>query len=467
MKISLNHLALPFAGLAATQPALSEEPAKRPNMVLFIADDLTYFDIGCYGGQAKTPNIDRLAEEGIRFNMCYQAVAVSAPTRHNIYTGLYPVTSGAYPQAGFVKEGTKSVAHYLSDLGYRVALIGKRHIQPLSAFPFEYLDDGDTPLIDWNKVDAFIKDCGNQPFLLVAASKEPHYEWDRGDTTMYKPDRLILPPNWIDTRETREFYKRYLAETTFLDGEVGELDAVIRKNRITDNTALMFISEQGSSFPYSKWTCYEAGVHAGFVVRWPGVAKPGSTTDALVEYTDFVPTFIEMAGGTPSKVLQGSSILDVIKGGDGGKEYAFSMQTTRGEPWGGDHFGVRCVRDERYTYIINFSPDALFENHLTRYGDGFFNSWREAAWHDPAADKIFLGYITRPAVELYDRSSDPFEMNNLAGKPDYAEIENRLSVALENWMKECGDEGQKTEMEALEHTFKYYLQLHPEENKNR
>ena len=111
--------------------------ADQPNIVFIIADDLTFTDISSYGGQnVDTPHIDSIGEEGMRFTRCFQASAMCSPTRHNIYTGLYPVKSGAYPNATLAYDGTKSVAHYLGDAGYRVALTGKRHIWPPEVFPF-------------------------------------------------------------------------------------------------------------------------------------------------------------------------------------------------------------------------------------------------------------------------------------------------------------------------------------------
>ena len=106
----------------------------KPNLLFIIADDCTFRDIGCYGGQAKTPNIDRLATQGMQFSHCFQAAPMCSPTRHNLYTGLYPVKSGAYPNHTFVDQGTKSIAHYLKEIGYRVALSGKTHIKPREAF---------------------------------------------------------------------------------------------------------------------------------------------------------------------------------------------------------------------------------------------------------------------------------------------------------------------------------------------
>ncbi|HAT59489.1 MAG TPA: sulfatase atsG, partial [Opitutae bacterium] len=123
----------------------------KPNFVFIIADDLTYRDIGCYGGQAHTPHIDHLATEGMKFERCFQAASMCSPTRHNIYTGLYPFNSGAYPNHTFANLGTKSVVHYLGDLGYRVALSGKVHVAPKEVFPFEYSGVKNNP--DMNAID--------------------------------------------------------------------------------------------------------------------------------------------------------------------------------------------------------------------------------------------------------------------------------------------------------------------------
>ena len=432
----------------------SVKAADKPNIVLFIADDLTYWDINCYGGQAITPNLNKLASEGMKFNNFYQAVAVCAPTRMNLYTGIYPVKSGAYPQGSFVKEGIKSLPHYLKELGYKAALHGKRHINPLSSFPFEYLDTGKGTL-EFSPVDKYLEENKKNPFMLVVGSHETHYRWEQGDTTQYNPDELILPANWIDTKETRHYYQKYLAETTYLDGEVGTVIDLLKKHKLYDNTIFIFTSEQGSSFPFSKWNCYEAGVHTAFIVRWPGKVEAGSESNVISDYTNVVPTIIDILGGEIPEELDGRSFKNTLFGDENQvNEYTFSMQTTRGEPWGGDHFAIRCVRDERYTYIWNIHPYMQPEHHLTRYGDGFFNSWRNKAWKDKEANKLFLAYIKRPEYELYDRQNDPLEMNNLAGKPEMQDIELRLHGELHKWMKYCGDKGHDTEMEAYEHQYK-------------
>ncbi|HYW79328.1 MAG TPA: sulfatase, partial [Thermoguttaceae bacterium] len=255
--------------------ASGEERTTRPNFLFVIADDCTFRDIGCYGGQAHTPNIDRLASEGMRFTRCFQAAPMCSPTRHNIYTGLYPVKSGAYPNHTFAKPGTRSVVHYLEPLGYRVALSGKRHIGTREVFPFEFLGSGNNP--DIGAIDTFLSECREKatPFCLFACSNEPHSPWNKGDASRYDPAKVKLPPYFVDTPTTRDDMSRYLAEITYYDGQVGECLDLLEKHDLAENTLVIVVSEQGSSFPFGKWTCYDTGLQSAMIVRWPGKVAPG------------------------------------------------------------------------------------------------------------------------------------------------------------------------------------------------
>ena len=121
---------------------------KAPNVLFFLADDCSYPDLELYGGPAKTPNLNKLAKGGMTFNRCYQAASMCSPTRHCLYTGLYPVRSGAYPNHARAYENVRSIPHYLSESGYRVALAGKTHIEPKTVFPFEYLKEFADPITE-------------------------------------------------------------------------------------------------------------------------------------------------------------------------------------------------------------------------------------------------------------------------------------------------------------------------------
>ena len=439
----------------ACSPA--EEIEAKPNIVFMLADDCSYYDLGAYGSKnAITPNIDQLAKDGMKFNKCYQSAPMCSPTRHNIYTGLYPVKTGAYPNHTMVKEGTLSVVQYLQPLGYRVALAGKRHIQPESIFDFEYLTKGNE-VDKYPEIDAFVKDATSkeEPFCLFFCSKEPHTPWDKGDETKFPPDQLTLPPFFVDTEETRENFSRYLAEINYLDWQVGQVLEIIEKNGLKENTLVIFASEQGNSFPFAKWTCYDVGVRSALIARWPGEIQPNSIFNSIIEYTDLLPTFIEVAGGTPSDVLDGKSLLNALHGDrQTHKEYAYSLQTTRGINNGSEHYGIRSVVNDRFRYILNLTPEATFKNNITEK-ETWWNGWEEAAKTDEFAAAMVTKYQHRPAHELYDVVADPYNMNNLADDPQYQETMEQLHAKLETWMKSCGDLGQETEMEALQHMPKW------------
>ncbi len=423
----------------------------RPNFLFIIADDCTFRDLGCYGGQAHTPNIDRLATEGMLFNQCFQAAPMCSPTRHNIYTGLYPVKSGAYPNHTFAIDGTRSVVQYLKPLGYRVALSGKRHIAPESIFSFETSADKNNP--DMAAIDKLLGECGRDetPFCLFACSNEPHSPWNKGDASRYEPASLKLPPYFVDTPETRSNLSKYLAEITYYDGQVGQCLELLEKHGLTDNTLVIVVSEQGSGMPFAKWTCYDTGLQSACIARWPGKIKPGSVSAALIEYIDVLPTFVAAAGATPDPVLQGKSLLPVLFGqSDHHKDYVFGEMTTRGIINGSPHFGIRSVRSAKYKYIINFTPETKFTNACSK--SAFFQSWVRKAEQgdDDAADKV-RRYHRRPAEELYAITKDVYEWNNLASDPQYAKVKAELKKQLTSWMTEQGDLGQTTELAAFEH----------------
>ena len=449
MKTS-NYLALSLVGLSACTQV---EIKPKPNIVLIIADDLTFRDLGCYGSKdAVSPNIDRLAAEGLQFNQFFQSSSVSSPTRMSLLTGIYPVRLGAFPNHSFIYDGFTTLPQYLKDAGYRVAMQGKRHFNPVEAFPFEYLSGGNAD-ININRIEPFIAEVAEsqEPFFLYIASNDPHSPWNRGECSLFEANTLTLPPYLVDTEETREAYVRYLAEVQKLDEDIGKIDELLKKYGLDENTIFIFTGEQGHSFPFAKWTCYDAGIQTAFIMRWNGVIKPGTVTKALCEYTDVVPTLLEIAGAQIPDDLDGRSFLDVIKGKtDTFKEYIFAQHTSRGIIQGPEYYGTRAVRSDKYSYIINFTPEAIFENVITSDRDVVWQSWLEKAKTDEFAQQQVYRFQNRPAEEFYDIVNDPFQMNNMIDDPRYAEEIKTLSAKLKEWMHQQGDEGQATEMRALE-----------------
>jgi uncharacterized sulfatase len=438
----------------------SSSNEKKPNFLFILADDCSKTDLGCYGSKdSNTPVIDQLSKEGMTFERCYQAAPMCSPTRHNLYTGLYPVKTGAYPNHAYAMPTTKSVPHYLVPLGYRVGLSGKGHISTAKEFPFEKVGKSQDIDNNFTEIEAFLLENSKNktPFALFVCSKEPHSPWNKGDATQFDANKLTLPPYFVDTKETRTTFCNYLAEVNYLDGQVKKVLDLLRKNKLYDNTVVVFASEQGNSFPFAKWTCYEIGVASGLIVRYPKMIKAGTTSHAIVEYNDILPTFIDLAGGTVPEMLDGESLLPLFKGEKKElKEYAYSLQTTRGIIKGSEYYGIRSVVNDTYRYIWNLTPEADFLNLINNSEkEKYYLTWKEAAKTDENAATLVKRYMTRPKEELYNVIEDPNCLNNLADNPDYLKEKELLRQKLLAWMNDCGDKGKETEMEALKHQVKY------------
>lgn len=433
------------------------EQNQRPNLLFVIADDCTHLDLGCYGGQAHTPNIDRLAEQGLRFTRCFQTTAMCSPTRHTLYTGLYPVKSGAWTNHTFVYPDVRSIAHDLKPLGYRVALSGKTHINPPSAFPFEYSalpkkNQSRESVIDFQAVEKLFSDskAAGTRFALFACSNEPHGPYTKGKEYRKRYDlaTLKLRPNFVDTPATRIEYRNYLAEITFFDAEVGRLLKLLKRHGHADNTLVVVVSEQGSAFPGGKWTCYDKGLQSAMIARLPGKIAANRTTAAMVEYVDLVPTFVEVAGGQPREELDGRSFLPVLSGEtDQHKSVVYGVQTSRGIFNGPPHYAIRSIRNDRFKLVLNLSHEQTFQNYVVKHP--FFLEWKQkAATGDARAAARVKAHSTRPAIEFYDVLNDPLEMHNLAEATEHADTIQQLRDQLQDWMKSQGDRGLETELEA-------------------
>ncbi|MEM9015478.1 MAG: sulfatase [Verrucomicrobiota bacterium] len=420
--------------------------AKPPNVLLILADDLSWFDIGCYGNKVvRTPNIDKLASDGMKFSNAFTATAMCAPTRQQLYTGLFPVRNGAMANHSQVKPGTKSMVHHLGSLGYDVHLYGKTHFGPTDSFPFKI-------------TEKLILPTGPDPFCLVVATKMPHQPWPKNET--YDPENLTLPPYLIDNPETRLAMARYYTEVTQLDGVVGDLLSQLEANGQADNTVVIFTSEQGSAFFGGKWTCYDRGLKTALIVRWPGEVAPGSESDALVQYVDVVPTLVELAGGDPATVdtgrsgapgggngFDGKSFLEILRGQrEEHHPYVYGVHTMQGA-WVGGPFPIRSIRDDRYKFIWNLMPERPFANFLMVQDKlNCWKSWVRDAAADPAAAEIVERWVKRPEFEFYDTENDPFELVNLADDPSHSDRIEGMKTTLEAWMKQQGDKGIETEL---------------------
>lgn len=439
----------------------------KPNIVLIMADDLTFNDIEPYGSkQVRTPNLTALAKAGMCFDNMFTSSSVCVPTRQQLLTGVYPVRNGAHPNHSVVFEGTRSVAHHLQDQGYITALIGKTHYGPQASFPFQYLggrndDNGEGKDIELEKAAAFVNQQKDKPYFLIITSNQPHEPHNRGNSSAYPPGKIKLNPGFVDTEETRKNLSKYYAEITYLDSCVGVVMNIIKKSGRIKNTVIIFLTEQGSSMPFAKWTLYDAGLKAGCIIKYPGRVKRGSRNKALIQYVDIVPTLIDLAGGDPTKINTGVKDANGFTGFDGRsfknvllykenelREVVFGVQTTRGIINGSESYPIRSARNKKYLYIHNLQPENTFQNIIQKAP--LFESWMAK---DSARANF---YMHRPEEELYDVIKDPYQLNNLAADISLTVEKEKLKTLLASFMKQQGDKGILTEMDAKNRQPKKY-----------
>jgi arylsulfatase A-like enzyme len=426
-----------------------------PNIVVFIADDLAVQDTSPYGSDvARTPNLDRLASESLLFTRAFAASPTCSPSRSALYTGRMPFNNGAHANHTGVKDGTQSIVQYLRPLGYRVAIAGKLHVGPETAFPFERIEGTNTPEpghvddgvlwtdLDLEPVDRWFSALpDDRRFALIVADHSPHVIWP--ETPTYESNDVNVYPRHIDTPEYRKFRTRYFTDVTKMDRNVGLLMEQLDRHGLADNTIFVFVADQGPQWPFGKWGLYDYGIQTPLIVRWPGKLKEtGRKTDAMVSLVDLLPTIIEAAGGTTPGGLDGESFLPVLLGErDRGRNEVFATHTGDGEM---NRAPMRMLRTERYKYILNLAPEITYTTHMDKAkgpisGAGYWDSWRERSFRDSFAASVLWRYHNRPAEELYDIQEDPNETINLAGDPSFQNLIEEFRGRMSRWRKQQGD----------------------------
>lgn len=433
---------LPAVGIAAGMAQ------QKPNILVIVADDMARCELGCYGGQnLATPNIDRVASEGMLMTNNFASMAMSVPIRASLYTGLYPARHGSYQNHKATYPKTKSVTHYLSDLGYRVGRAGKDHpINQPKVYGFEKIPGfvvgctvshpaKSTP----EGILEFMQRSKEEPFCLFVCSINSHMPWDAGDASEFDPSKLVLPPNCVDNTKTRNDFCNYLAEIRLFDDEVGMVMNALKESGADENTIVIVLSEQGPQMPFGKWTCYRYGQSSAMIVRYPGKVQAGTRSDALVQYEDILPTLIDLAGGHVEG-LDGISQLDVFLGKETDKrQWVYGMHNNNPE---GPVYPIRSIQDKRYKLIENLTPDsAYYEKHMMNEGNNMWQSWITTGKSNDYAQWLVDRFVKRPAIEFYDHETDPWELNNLANDPQYKERIEIMDRELHRWMEEQGDRG--------------------------
>jgi N-sulfoglucosamine sulfohydrolase len=439
-------------GLAATPAS-----AARPNILWLVAEDLGS-ELGCYGTtQVWTPNLDRLAAEGVRFTRAYTTAPVCSASRSAFMTGMYQTTIGAHNHRshrddGYVlPAGVRVIPDRMRDAGYFTANVRQ--------FPasFGFAGTGKT---DWNfahEGDPFEggrwSDLeGHQPFFAQVNFQESHRPFHapkRAD-----PTQVVIPPYYPDHPVTRQDWAAYLDATTELDRKVGLILRQLEADGLADHTVVVFMGDHGQCHVRGKQFCYEEGLHIPLIVQWPAGAgapasfKPGTVDDRLIEAIDLAPTFLAIAGVAKPAGMQGRVVLGDQT--EPPRRYAFGARDRCDETV----FRFRTVRDDRYRYIRNFTPERPFLQ-ANDYKERSYPVWNllkelDAQGKLTPVQKV-LTAPTMPPEELYDLSADPHEIHNLAtsGAPEHRSTLERLRGVLERWIEETNDQGRIFEPAAV------------------
>ena len=449
---ALSPLAL--ALLAHGRGLFAAEP-KRPNIILFMSDDHDLRDLGCMGNEGiVTPNLDRFAGEGAICTRAYTPSAVCMPSRAMMLTGLYPHTSGVY-RFGPVRPGTRTLPAMLKEAGYVTGLIGKAHIAPKELYPFDYVwtkekkgNWGGAPSREpkpfGEHMSAFLKQAGDKPFFGYINSADPHRPWPNvgrplrrrimGKPSPHDPAKVEVPGFLPDLRETRLDLVCYYDAVYRMDACFSAVMTELVKAGKADNTLVIFMGDNGVALPFAKTNLYDAGVHMPFLVRWPGVVKPGSRIDAMLSFMDITPTCLEAAGVKVPASIQGKSFLPVLRGARKTQhDWLFLSHT--------DHvvssYPCRSIITDKYQYIYNLSPQMKFRN--VAFGTRTWKAMVKLAETDPKmAERVKL-FSKRPREELFDLKNDPWELANLARKPEHAKVQKEFYERMRAKMQEIRD----------------------------
>ena len=425
------------------------EAADRPN-VLWITCEDTSPNLGCYGDDfAVTPNLDRLAEEGVRYTRAFSVCGVCAVGRSSLITGMYPTSIGSHHMRcrTVLPEHIKCFSELLRNEGYYCTNNVK------TDYNF------DLPKTAWDECSKkahWRKRKGNQPFFAVFNFTESHESQIRCSEKVYEermsqlppssrhdPTKVTVPPFHPDTPEVRKDWARYYDMVSFMDFRAGQILEQLKEDGLTDNTVVFFYGDHGAGMPRCKKWIYDGGTQVPLIVRFPqkykdwSPGKPGGATDRLVSFVDFAPTVLSLTGVEIPGYIQGRAFL-----GDRAappRDYIYLMRNRMAERYE----VVRGVRDKRYLYIRNYMPHLTYSQHISyTYQMPTMQAWdklyREGKLTGPPA---LWFRPSKPLEELFDTAADPHQIHNLADDPKHRPVLERLRAEHLKWVAETRDVG--------------------------
>lgn len=430
-----GNLRIGCAGTAPIEAGGNASGRIRPNIIQLVPHDFGR-TLACLGNRdVRTPNLDRLAAEGVLFTSHFQASACCSPGRGTIMTGRYAHTNGLMGLINFgwyLPAGERTIVDYLNDAGYHTAHIGFQHEREnWQACRYRELLAENRGRQYWYTdyvVDHIIGALdrlrdGGRPFYINAGFFEVHAPWDRPEYQgRYDPAKLTVP-GWLpDVPDVRRQLALIYGAAEFMDEQLGRLLTALREKGLEEHTLVVFNTDHGIDMPRAKATMYDPGIETALVMRWPGVIKSGTKCGHLMSSVDLLPSVLELAGLPAAPVIQGRSFAPLLRGG---------QYKPRREIFAEYNFHeifdpMRVVRTDRYKYIRNLTERSRY--YLPDEGPRNNNYYARGNSDKP-----------RPWEELYDLAEDPNELRNLAGDPAHAGTLEDLRGRVDGWMRETAD----------------------------
>lgn len=410
-----------LARASGAQPAT----ATKRNVILYITDDQGRNDAGCYGNaHVKTPGLDALAQDAVRFTHGFCTTPSCSPSRSVLLTGMHNHSNGQYGLAHathhFVSfDEVKSLPVILGETGYRTVNAGKYHTLPEPVYHFQKYIPVSAPKDMAEQCRDLIASRETSPFFLCFCTTEPHRTFNHEGFAEPDPASLSIPNHLPDLPETRDELSKYYASIERADSGLVRLTQILKETGHWEDTLIVFVSDNGMPWPGAKTTLYEPGINLPCVIRDPRNTRQGFTCDGMFNWADIAPTILEYCGVTPPKAVQGKSILQAMREEhpQGWEEvylsHSFHEVTM--------YYPMRAVRTRTHKLIFNIANGLEFP----------FASdlWKSSTWQATLSGKRAQygrrsvdAYLHRPRFELYDLEKDPDEINNLAGDPAYATL---------------------------------------------
>ncbi|TXE15217.1 sulfatase [Seonamhaeicola algicola] len=430
----------------------TSQKTEKPNIVLIIADDVSWDDTQPYGHPSvKTPHLNKMANEGMLFKEAFLTTSSCSPSRTSIVSGLYPHNTDAEQLSWPLPENKNTFVQALKNAGYWTGLAGKYHMgDPVR-------DDFDT-LLEMQWIDAPIgldrrlKGDGSgcdewikllkerpkdKPFFTWLASFDAHRPFYEGiSDNPYSPDDAVIPPYMPETEATKKDFALYYDEISRMDDYIGKVMAELEKQGVAENTVVLFISDNGRAFPRDKTTLYDGGIKTPWIIKWPAKIKPGTVNTNLVSSVDIAPTFLEIAGLKALPEFEGVNLLPTL---------IDTSKKVRDYVYAEDHFHdfedyTRAVRTSKYKYIKNYYPDLPNTPSADIIRDLTWKSMKEERNKGTLTKaQMHCFEIPRPEEELYDIEKDPYELHNLAQNNDYDFVLNEMRMKLKTMRETTND----------------------------